>query len=72
MIKDDDRLCPYMTRTIVYHSKVDNPNIPKYGITKMYDYDIADVKFNECIQEKCMMYDRLKRTCKFVDKSYKP
>ena len=69
MNKDANRLCPYMTRSLVYHSRVSNPNTPQYGINKIYDYDIVDVKFRECIQEKCMMYDKIKESCKFISKS---
>lgn len=61
-----EKLCPYRTRSFIYHSKVDNIRIPDYGLSKIYDYDIVDVKFLKCIKEQCMMYNAKTQACKIT------
>lgn len=64
MYNENEKLCPYRTRSFVYHNRINNPRLPNYGLNKICDHDIVDVKFQKCLKEKCMMYDERKDICK--------
>lgn len=58
------KLCPLRPRTFVYHNKTTNLNLPDYGLNKLVDHDIHDIKFQKCIGSKCMAYDQKTHKCK--------
>ena len=62
--QNDIKLCPYRTETIVYHNDQKNYMIPSYGFNKLINYDVSEVSFKPCLEEKCMMYDEITGTCK--------
>lgn len=66
MNKKIEKLCPYRTRTFIYHNKTDNLRLPNYGLNKICDHDIVNVKFQQCIKEQCMMYNVKTQTCKIT------
>lgn len=67
MLNKNEKLCPYRKRSLIYHNKTDNLNLPDYGLNKICDHDIIDVKFQKCIKEKCMMYNEKKQICKIYN-----
>ena len=52
--------CGYRTRSVVFHNRTNNPRVPNYGINKMFDHDIIDVDFQDCLMEECTIYNEKK------------
>lgn len=57
------KVCPYRTETVIYHNDRKNRIIPNYGINKLIDYDVEDVTFKPCLQDECMFFDRIMKSC---------
>ena len=63
MSNNQKSYCPYRTRSVVYHNNSNNMYLPDVGIHRKIDHDIIDTNFKPCIQEKCMLYDRINHIC---------
>ena len=37
--------------------------VPSHGINKMINYDVTNVIFKPCLEEKCMFFDYKLRSC---------
>lgn len=61
-------MCPYRTETVIYHNDRKNYLIPNHGINKLIDYDVTDVTFKPCLQEECMFFDKIMKTCNLCEK----
>ncbi len=59
-----EKLCPYRTKSFIYHNRTNNLNLPDYGLNKICDHDIVSVKFQKCLKEKCMMYNERNKSCR--------
>ena len=55
--KKEERMCPFRKQSIIYHNERNNPNILPVGVNGMINYDAIHEFFEECLKEKCMMYD---------------
>lgn len=60
---NNNKVCPYRTKTIIYHNNRKNYMIPNIGINKLIDYDVADVTFKSCLEEECMFFDKEMQSC---------
>lgn len=58
-----NKVCPYRTQTIIYHNDRKNYMVPSHGINKMINYDVTNVIFKPCLEEKCMFFDYKLRSC---------
>lgn len=62
------KYCPYRTKSVVYHNKMKNHLLPDYGLNSICDHDIIDTKFQICIQDECMAYNKHSNTCMYIKK----
>lgn len=58
-----NKLCPYRTETIIYHNDKKNYMIPNHGFNKIMSYDVSEVSFKPCLEEKCMFFDHILQSC---------
>ncbi len=71
-MKDENiKLCPYRTKSIVYHNKPDNVFLPKIGIMRKIDHDVVNTSFMACIKDKCMAYNQKTKRCMYTQNTPK-
>lgn len=60
-----EKLCPFLTKTVVLHNKASDSRVIQIGINAMRDNELIYSDFMPCIAEECMMFDENTRTCKY-------
>ena len=58
-----NKVCPYRTETIVFHSDRKNYMLPSHGVNKLINYDVSKVVFKPCLGEECMFFDVILKNC---------
>ena len=64
----NQKLCPFRTETIIYHNDKKSYMVPQYGINKRVDYDVMNVSFQLCMEDDCMLYNPISKTCMYSKK----
>lgn len=62
--RENEKLCPFMSETTVYHNDRKNYMVPPHGINKRLNYDVHQTVLKPCVKEKCVAYDPVTGECK--------
>lgn len=61
-----DKLCPIRRKTFVIQNRLGNSQTISIGINNCVDNDISYTEFLPCLEEKCMMFNQVTKTCEYL------
>ena len=66
IILPEYKLCPFLTRTITLHNKMNGYYTIPIGVNRVSDNDVTYTNFLPCLEDECMMYDKKTKKCQYT------